>query len=509
MSARAAPYVRTLQVLLALGLALWVPVLLRPIGYGTQWSWVPRPEPPLVVPLALAGGVLLLALAAGWAVSLRSLSAATGQSARASGFLWRLLLALGSVAFPLLLYASTPGGWPILLQSAASDVSCEYFGEALGVDDPVAYCREYGRHQAGSRHHLATHPPGAVVLYWAGIQLARVTGLDAPAARAATALTGRGPQSLRADLARLMAPRPVSSEDVGLPVVLALLFSVLGALCVWPAAGCARLLWDEEAEFPAASLVATVPALGLHFQNLDVPLALCLLLALWAALGSVRRPGWAVVSGVLLGLGAFVSFGALAGVGLCGLTCLLARWEQDDDAPARAVWGRGLVRVAGLLVGFAGAWLVLVVALGLHPADLVARSGVAHRGVIEGFHRAYGVWVWMNLVEFACFLGPPLLLLAAAGVADGWRVGGAARALAVAAPLTLLALDLSGTVRAEVGRIWLPLMLPLAVLSAGSCRPSRLEDTAHWRTAWQTTVLLQLLVCLALAAGLHPVVRPV
>ncbi len=508
MSARAALALRWLQALPAAALALWVLVLLRPIGYGSQWAWLARPDPPLPAPLAAAAGSMLLALLLAWPLSRSATCADTRARATRLGLAWRLVLALATTALPLLLYGSTPGGWSILLRSAVSDVSCEYLGEALEVDDPVAYCRAYSGHQQASAHHLATHPPGAVLAYRGAIVLARATGLDALATRVASRLCGRTAISLHAEMERLIAPRPFARSDVGLPLVVALLFALCGGLCVWPAAACGRRLWGEEAEFPAAALAATVPALALHFQNLDVPLALVSLLALWATLASLRSAGWGFAAGLLLAAGSFVSFGILAPAGLCVLVALLGRDDRDEEAAPRQIWARASGRAGAIVAAFAATWAGYVAFLGLDPLALAAASGAAHHGVMEGFQRAYSVWVWMNLVEFACFLGPPLLLLAAVATPAAVRAGGAARALGIAAPLVVLLLDLSGTVRAEVGRIWLPLMLPLAVLSAGAGKPSRLEETATWRAVWQATVILQLGVACALAAGIHPVVRP-
>lgn len=507
MSPQALRWLRLGQVLSALLLALWTAVLLLPIGWGSQWSWRPSGAAPLLFPLGCAAALLVAGIGVSWVLSSYTL-ADTGLRRGLLGLSWRLALGATATVTPFLLYGSVERGWTTLLDSAASPVSCEYFGEGLGLAEGdfggvIAYCRGYGERQRESGHHLATHPPGATLFYAAAIGAARATGLDRVAADAAARLTGSSRLALAGRMGAAGGTERASIEDVGLPLVAALAIALFGGLCVWPAAGCAREIWGEEAEFPAACLAATTPALLLHFQNLDVPLAWLTLMAGWMTLASARRGGWSLVAGAALGLGCFVSFGVLAGVGLCLLVALLAPGAERRE-PGLARWARA----GGVLFGLVALWGLLAVVLGADPVGYARAAGEAHREVIETFGREYRVWVWMNLVEFGCFLGPPLVLLAFAGGLRALREGGAARAWAIAACALLLALDLSGTVRAEVGRIWLFLMLPMAVLAAGAGMPERAGYAHRWLSAWLPTALLQAGLAVALAAGLHPVVRP-
>jgi hypothetical protein len=166
--------------------------------------------------------------------------------------------------------------------------------------------------------------------------------------------------------------------------------------------------------------------------------------------------------------------------------------------------------VAVLVLGVVAVWVPLVVVFRLDPLAMLAHSAEAHHNVIAGFRRAYGIWVWLNLIEFACFAGPALMLLVIGAAPAAWRRGGLARALAVAALGTVIALDLSGTVRAEVGRIWFLLMPPLCILAAGAVTPGEDagSDLQGQVAPWLPTVLLQCIALIALAVALHPTARP-
>jgi len=498
------------QLALTACLIVWVAVLLRPIGWRGQWEWTVAAQSLAPGPLIAGVGVLGMALAGAALLERRRL-----------GVAWRVVLVLGAAVWPLLLYSSVPSAWVTLTAAAVTDVSCEYFGEAYELKDPIAYCAGYAEHQRTSGHHLATHPPGAVLTYWVVIQAARATGLDEAARPLVEGLTGARSWNLVDVIRTIPTSRPIAASDIGLPLIVAVVFSILGALTVLPAAAAGRIVWGPEGALPAGLLAATVPGLSMLFQCLDAVLALVVAVGVWLALKAcvmpltptipLPRPGgegrgeghvFAFLAGLVLGIGLFISFGVLAAVVLCGLTALCGGWRRPA-ATRRERVRNALVPVACLAAGAAAVWAVLVVLLRQDPVAMATLGARYHRVVIVGFHRAYGVWVWMNLVEFGVFLGPALAALVPAGVSAARRRGGQAACLALGTLATLALLDLSGTVRAEVGRIWLFFAGPLSVIAAGACVPQVGEPPRMW-----LTVSLQVAALLALVAAVHPAVRP-
>ena len=115
----------------------------------------------------------------------------------------------------------------------------------------------------------------------------------------------------------------------------------------------------------------------------------------------------------------------------------------------------------------------------------------------------------MNLVEFAVFLGLPAAVAVVWGMPQVWadlrrRSGPLMPAyLGASALVVLLALDLSGIVRGETGRIWLffaPFLMPVAARAA---MPDE-RDARPFLIALGLTALQ----IIAMGYTMQPIVRP-
>jgi hypothetical protein len=129
---------------------------------------------------------------------------------------------------------------------------------------------------------------------------------------------------------------------------------------------------------------------------------------------------------------------------------------------------------------------------------VVAREALfAHREVtVAEQARTYWKWVVMNPVEVAVFAGLPLTLAGLWAIPEVRRDPGrrGLNTFLLAAAIAFALLDLSGTVRGEVGRIWLFLMWPLAMAAAPALeRPDR-------RGVFMAIVSLQLLQAMMMRA---------
>jgi len=235
----------------------------------------------------------------------------------------------------------------------------------------------------------------------------------------------------------------------------------------------------------AVLLFGTVPSY-LLFTPLTDPLIL--LLTLTAAALSVEsmryatRP-WAFAAtfggGLAAGAAVFVSFTSLAALvawAVAGIGMAALARRRGDPFPRP---GRIAVLFAASLAGF----VVVPALVALAGMDWIAvfRECTRHAEVVQRQVHGRGTWPWIlwNPVDFALFLGPPL---AVAWIA---RTVGEVRALradgrepdrrplevpfGVALAVALLALDLSGKILGETGRIWLFLM-PFAALAAATAR---------------------------------------
>lgn len=359
---------------------------------------------------------------------------------------------------------------------------------AIGIEDVGHYLRTYPQQmQAHPFVHTPVHPPGDFVYVWLwrkGFEylpgLARIVAQYLRTYNCADLwFVELADAQISSALAQMVIPL-----FSGLPTIPLYL---LGKRVIGPRAG-----------FRAVTLYVVVPSLTLFTMRWDqlYPLALCLSLY-WLHLGlDDRRPGLFFMSGLSASVASFMSFGNLTillALGLYGLAHLaytgLSRWRGW----LRQTWLGWTL----LALGSASVWLAYQVAWGVSFWDVFSTAMQTH------FYlgRSYWVWVGYNLYDFLTFLGVPVAVLFVAGSAKAWQRAVRARlsiplealpALAVSA--TLLALDLSGVARGEVGRMWLPWMSVACLVAAIGL--TRRSDRVSYR------LVLALLALQALFAAL-------
>jgi hypothetical protein len=269
--------------------------------------------------------------------------------------------------------------------------------------------------------HVAGHPPGALLVF---VALDRL-GLSGLGWAAALCIAG----GALAVPAVLVAVRAVAGEE---PARVVAPFLVLAPVALWVATS-------------ADALFAGVAAWGVA------------LLATAAA----RAPGRgadvrALAGGLVLGLALFLSFG-LTVLGLVVLAVVLVQHERLGRRGVARVLGVGAVGVGVVVAAFAvgGYWWVE----GFSAAGDRVRSGPSYAD------RPLSFFLFSNLAAAALALGPA----AVAGLASLRRTGLAL--LPLAALAGILISDLSGLVRGETERIWLPFYV--WVLSATAFLPRR------------------------------------
>jgi hypothetical protein len=442
----------------------------------SEWQWEYRPA-------GLGGiGLAALVLAAGLAITVALVR--EGRFAGSPGGL-ALLVALG-FALTLAVVAAQPGGFDRVIESLVSRHSFSYVYDAGVAPGTRELLADYPAASEQLDLHSRTHPPGPLQL---------VRGLDALSHSwtvAEAGLAARARDAFVRVIRRARERRRPTPETPAGPwaiVLLAFLLPTLSALTAWPLHRLA-LAWGLP---PGAAALAVLlwlltPARSLFTPSLDQALPLFLVGA--AALVAARRPGWATVAGLLAAVACFLSYGCLAVLPWLGLLAL-ASGSGERPWRERSSW----VRVGLLATGFLVPWALLALAFGYSPWRDFRVAMAAHRGMAV-VTRSYAVWVGWNLYDFALLLGPGVLFLALAAL--GWARGSSR-------PFRwglwgfwglLLLLDLSGSVRGEVGRIWL-FFMPLACLFAAA----GVSDGEDRRPA-AALALLELALLASLAANL-------
>ncbi|XGP76315.1 hypothetical protein V5P93_003846 [Actinokineospora auranticolor] len=321
---------------------------------------------------------------------------------------WRVLLPAAYVAAVAWTFAlALVDGWD---RGVADRLTTrdEYLHEVPGITDVRAALRGFTDRildfQPGSwTTHVSGHPPLATLVFvwldriglgggaWAAVLCVVVGCLAAVAVPVALVLLGR------ADAARAVVP-----------------FAVLAPGAVWVGAS-------------ADGVFAGVTACGVA------------LLALAARRASAAV---AVAAGVVLGAGAFLSYGLVL-IGLVALAAVVCgrRWSV---APW-AVLGAVLVVVVFAVAGFS--WWD-----GYHLVTVRYYQGIATE-------RPYWYWAWANLAA-TCVCAGPAVVAALPGLRRGVRSRcDPVLVLVAAAAAAVLVADLSGLSKAEVERIWLPFVV--------------------------------------------------
>lgn len=454
-----------------------------------EWQWPYRPPGLTGVGLVLAAALVIPLLY--W-----------GSHDRRTDWRWSLpLLVILGWAFSLNLAQAQPGGFRRVFDALSSRHAFGYVFDAGLAPDTRTLLADWPAVSAGLNQHARTHPPGPLL----GVRALDLLGRRLPSEpEGERGLLSSASESLEREAARAALRGRRTPQHLPAPgtlVLLAVLLPLFSALAAWPLHRLAVGLGLEPgAALLAAALWIAVPARSLFTPSLDQALPLLLLGAAWMAVTGGRvRP---VLGGALLALAVFLSYGCLAVAPLVGLLALTARIEPGEEIrPAmgwrlvrRFSWDRALLLAAGFLLP----WMALALSTGYDPVASFRTALEQHRAIAV-VSRTYGTWLLWNPYDFLLLLGPAVLLLAAVGLKGRSEARlPAHRALLWGWWGLLLLLIVSGSVRGEVGRIWMFLM-PFACLLAAD------EAVRRWgpRSLWAGALLvLELALALVLAGNL-------
>jgi 4-amino-4-deoxy-L-arabinose transferase-like glycosyltransferase len=254
-----------------------------------------------------------------------------------------------------------------------------------------------------------------------------------------------------------------------------------------------RLTGPREARW-AALFAAALPALLVFSPTPDQLFAFLSLVALWLVIIGIQRrqPLWLGLGGLALSIMTMLSIGNAAWAGVVFLFAVVAM--RRAEYTLRQIIAGGIV----LTTGVASLWLIYWVGWAVAPREVILTGLEQHRQLVT-IHRSYGQWLLYNPIDFVLFAGVAvfagLVGQSLAAVRDAAERRSVSSLMALVLLLTLIALNLSGATRGEVGRLWL-LFMPAAAIVAGG----------YWlRVSGRGSDMLLLLasqLVLALAIGL-------
>ncbi|MGI5819912.1 MAG: hypothetical protein ACOX9R_17650 [Armatimonadota bacterium] len=501
------------QAALVVLLAAWLLIVQRDIGRPGEWIVavlgpvypVSYLLPPLLTLLGFGG--LLAHL---WRSMRRE---KIDSHRRALAWTIAIGLAVGAWSLQVALWSVAPGSVPRLAAVQLSEVSTGYLGEAFTIRDVGDYLRRYADEMPRKPEHVATHPPGAVLFFYAVRQIGDAfPELRRSALIASSTAVGLSIEELGAEVVAFPTTRWLGSEGLATAIIASWLLGAAGALMPVVLFAALRAPVGAERALAAAAVLALTPSMLFYFPTLVMLMALASTLLVAALAAAQRHFAWSAVAGLIAAAALFVSLGAMALVALAGVFLLLRAARQVGQS-GDASWSDTRSAAVPLLAFGGGllAGLALWYAAGVDALEVFSQGLGAHSSItgLASF-RSYGLWVWMNLVEFAIFMGLPLVALAAAAIPRMVRTlretssSALPAYLGAAALLTLLMLDISGVVRGETGRLWLFFVPWLAAAAAPDLVD---EGGGRWRLLAFTCALTALQLLL-MAWTMQPIVRP-
>jgi len=439
--------------------------LLQVPGFNgpAEWRWPYRPLGLDTLP-ALAA---ILCVAALIAVLLYGPSGRRGA--------W--MLALLGYGFSLSLIAAQPNGFGRVVSVLASRHSFSYLYDAALAPPTRDLLADFSKASAGLSMHSRTHPPGVLLAIRGLDEVTRTLG---PAGALRTSLPRESAEAMTAEISRARErgkPVPAIPPSPLTAVLLAFLLPLAAAATALPvfSLGLAWGLPDVTARW-ATALWLTVPAEVLFTPSVDQALGLVVVVGAVLALKGHRGPqglqgqealrggAGAFLAGMVVAMGCLISYGLLVAVPFVAWVEFSAGEDSGWLAPRR------FVRAALVGGGFALPWIALGLFAGYDPWVSFRTAISAHREMAVAT-RSYATWLLANPYDFALFCGPAVAVLGAVGLVSRRAPIGLRRGLWGGAALFVL-LWLSGSVRGEVGRIWL-FAMPFAAIAAAAAMDSR------------------------------------
>ena len=450
----------TLLFLVALALNL-SPSLRGP----EDWRWVYAiPGRPVRLWIPAVTLVLYLVLAGAWIRRATRIAASRGS---ARWLLLALVLSVPLIQASLLVVGDSDAFKPLFYRTVSAG-SSGVFSVGSTIESIGDYLRQYPALMPSFPVHPQRYPPGLPLLF----ALARRLLERMPAL--ADALGYR----LRLYQCHDLALMRLDNATIGTAAI-QMALPLIGGLTLLPLHGLGKLVYGRRTAAWAVAVYPLVSSFALWSARWEQFYPLVATTSWYLLHLSLVRRRWmaALAAGITLSLGSMLNFGLLALLVPMGISAALSLAAQPADIRRFRSAASSLV---AFVLGLVSIWVVYRLWFGTGFLDIWRVSMSYHLGL----NRSYGLWVVYHLYDFFIFLGIPLALLFVVALAKGlhetlhligsWLLRAArlhpqprpaVDALTMGLASGLLILDLSGTSRGEVARVWL-FLTPFAALVA-------------------------------------------
>jgi hypothetical protein len=425
------------------------PYLRGPAPYPPDWQWTYQFTNTLGkiwFPLIILAGIFLLA---------HKTENMTNKILAKNKFLIiGILIILGFLLQISLLFYSR-GGIAVIIHRIIDPTINGYFTASLGIHNVLDFLRTYNQNLINLPMYAKYHPPGAILFFWVINNITHFFSF--------LKIPGINNLPSHKDVALIWESLKYYQKESA--IISGFIVTFISVLSLIPLYFCSELLYGSKTAIRSMFLFLLLPSILLFTPLNDVFMPIFTLSSLYCFLKGIKLESnkYIFVSGIILFSGVFFDLTFLPLIAFYFLIYFIYRLKKGYRI------NYVLLKLPFIFsVGF------LIIPAVLFTAGLNFFQTVK---IIMGFHEAaqhgrqYGTWVFYNLYDFLLFLGIFLALLFCKMIyallknilQKNFLIVKTNDVIFLAFIVLLFVLDISGSVRGETARIWIP-YAPLFVL---------------------------------------------
>ncbi|MBP9716654.1 MAG: hypothetical protein KBD51_01795 [Candidatus Levybacteria bacterium] len=434
------------------------PYLRGPAPYPPDWRWPYEPINTLSRIWAPLGVIALIILI---------FKKKENKNLKSRNYKTMLVFVILSFLLQISLLYYSRSGVEVLVHRTINPMISGYFSVSNQIFDLGSFLRNYNQSLYDYPMYARFHPPGGVLFYYL------LEFILKPFSHLFANILSVNPT--HSDVALLWNSLEMYQKFNAL--VSGFVVAFIASLSIIPIYLSSRILYGEKAAIRSSVLFIFVPSLLLFTPLIDVfmPLFTCTSLYLYLKGNQTKNYLYYFFAGLILFLGAFFTLTFIPLLFFFSLLFLIKFIQDKED----------LKTVIGNFISFSSGFLLIPFLLffsGFNFIDTVRTIMIYHEAAQAG--REHLTWYFYNLYDFILFAGIPVGIMFAYLMFDSVKTFRKTKSLKkidyvfLSFIIMLLAVNFSGTVRAETGRIWLP-FVPLLIIVVANFVTNKLKFTSQ------------------------------
>lgn len=453
----------TLLFLAAIGFNI-SPFLRGPAPYPPEWQWT-------YFFINTLDRIYLPVIFIGILIALFWLSKKNNFFSQHPKLLLALVIIL-SFLFQISVQFFSRAGVTVLIHRIINPELNGYFTAALPVENVADFLSTYNQNILKFVYHARSHPPGAILLFFAIKQL-----------MSAFPVLGNIASSFsptHADVKSIW--NVLLPSEKATAIFSAFLIPFLSSLSIIPLYYSSKILYGAKAALRTVFLFVFIPSVVLFIPINDSFLHIFAITAFFFMLRGAKQKKllYISLSGLTLFLGIFFNLSLLPLVIFLGIFFLLRNCIQKK-IQVKYILKSGFFFSLGFI-------LLPLILYFLFHFDFIHMLKIIMGSVPDIHTRSYKIWIFYNLYDFFIFSGIPIAVIFFLSIKKLFL-----NHLLIAFLVMLLVLNFSGSIRGETGRI-LVIFMPFMALIAAGFTTNNLKFTTRQFGIFLALQALQILV---------------